>query len=93
MLTDLSSGTRLPVRTCELGLNGCYVDTIELFPIGALVRVRILKDNSVFETPGKVLYGHPGIGMGIVFLDPTPDQRSVLEGWVAELAARREPTS
>ncbi len=87
MVTDLSSGTRLPARTSELGLNGCYIDTLNLFPVGTLVRLQILKDKAVFETSGRVLYCDPGIGMGIVFLDATPDQRAVLEGWLAELAA------
>ena len=91
MVTELSSGTRLPTRTSELGLNGCYIDTLELFPVGTLVHLRILKGNGVFETSGRVLYCHAGIGMGIVFVDPTPDQREVLAGWVAELAARVEP--
>jgi len=93
IVTELSSGTRLPARTSELGLNGCYIDTLELFPVGTLVHLRILKDNGVFETSGRVLYCHPGIGMGIVFVDSTPDQRGVLTGWVAELAAQCEPTS
>src|SRR5712692_6308714 len=30
VVTELSSGTRLPARTSELGLNGCYIDTLEL---------------------------------------------------------------
>ena len=76
-----------------LGLNGCYIDTLNLFPVGTLVRLQILKDKAVFETSGRVLYCDPGIGMGIVFLDATPDQRAVLEGWLPELAARREPAS
>jgi len=93
IVTELSSGTRLPARTSELGLNGCYIDTLELFPVGTLVHLRILKDNGVFETSGRVLYCHLGIGMGIVFVDSTPDQRGVLAGWVGELAAQCEPTS
>ncbi len=88
MVTDLSSGTRLPARISVLGLNGCYIDTLDLFPVGTLVRLRVFKGHAVFETLGRVLYGHPGIGMGIVFTDSTPDQRSLLEGWLAELARR-----
>jgi len=45
----------------------------------------------VFATSGRGLYCHPGFGMVIVFIDLTPDQREVLAGWVAELAARVEP--
>ncbi len=93
VVTELSSGTRLPGRTSELGLNGFYIDTLEPFPVGTLVRIRIFKDQEVFESPGRVLYSHPRIGMGILFVDSTPDQQSVLKGWVAELAARWVPDS
>lgn len=93
VVTEISWGTRLPGRTSELGLNGFYMDTLEGFPVGTLVRIRILNNQEVFESPGRVLYSHPGIGMGILFVDSTPDQRSVLEGWVAKLAARSGPES
>src|SRR3989442_3664568 len=74
MVTELSSGTRLPARTSELGLNGCYIDTLELFPVGTLVQLRILKDNGVVQTSGKVLHCHPGIGIGNFFVYSTPHQ-------------------
>jgi len=86
VVTELSSGTRLPARTSELSINGCYIDTLNPFPEATLVRLRIIKDDGVFETPGRVLYCHPGFGMGIVFTDSTPDQQSLLEGWLAELS-------
>jgi hypothetical protein len=31
-----------------------------------------------------VIYVHEGIGMGIVFVDPTEDQLEVLNSWLAE---------
>lgn len=86
--TEVSSGTRLPARTSELSINGCYIDTLNPFPEATLVRLRIMKDDGVFETLARVLYCHPGFGMGIVFTDSTPDQRSLLEGWLAELATQ-----
>lgn len=91
VVTESSSGTRLPARTSELGLNGCYIDTLEPFPVGTSVRMRIFKDREVFESAGRVLYSHPGIGMGILFVDLTLDQRPVLERWVVDLAARGGP--
>jgi hypothetical protein len=91
MLTETTRGTRLPARTSELGLNGCYIDTLEPFPVGTPVWIRIFKDREVFESAGRVLYSHPGIGMGVLFVDPKPDQRPVLERWLADLAARTSP--
>jgi hypothetical protein len=82
-VTDLASGTRLSTRISELSLKGCYVDTLNAFPEGSEVRFRILTDKGVFDTGGKVIYVHPGIGMGIGFTDTTADQCTLLTGWLA----------
>ena len=84
-VTELGSETKLSARTSELGLGGCYVDTLSPFPEGSQVRVRILRDNGVFETKAKVAYSDRRFGMGLAFTEMTPPQRSLLEGWLAEL--------
>src|SRR3989449_11042867 len=65
----VSSGTRLPAGTSEVSIHGCYIDTLKPLPDAALVRLRIIKDDRVFETPGRVRYFHSGVGMGTVFID------------------------
>lgn len=84
-VTEVSSGTQLSARTSELGLGGCYVDVLNPFPEGTRVQLRILRDQGVFETKAKVVYCHPNSGMGLAFEEIAPDQRSLLETWLAEL--------
>jgi hypothetical protein len=83
-VTELHSGALLSARTSEMGLGGCYVDTLNPFPEGTLVGLRILRDKGVFETKAKVVYCHPRFGMGLAFTEMMPDQRSLLEAWLAE---------
>ena len=92
-VTEPSSGTRLPARTSELGLGGCYIETLNPFPQGTLVQLRILRDQGVFETKAKVVYSHASFGMGVAFSEMTPNQRSVLEVWLAELVTQFRPAS
>jgi hypothetical protein len=92
-VTDLHSGTRLSARISELGVGGCYVDALNPFPEGALVRLRILRDQGVFETRAKVVYCDPRFGMGLAFIEMTPDQRSLLETWLAEIVSQLRPVS
>ena len=87
-ITELGSEIKLWARASELSLKGCRIDAVHPFLAGAPVHLRLLSDNGVFETPAKVIYSLEGIGMGIVFLNPTPDQRAVLEGWLVELATK-----
>ncbi len=83
-MTDLNSGTQLSARTSDLGLEGCYVDTLNPFREDTLVRLRLLRDSSEFETLARVVCRHAGFGMGLAFIDPVPEQRSVIEAWLAE---------
>jgi hypothetical protein len=54
-----------------------------------LVKLRIVRDQGVFATNGKVVYTHANFGMGVAFTDLTFDQRSILEAWIAEIASKR----
>jgi PilZ domain len=85
---ELGSGAVLSARISELGVGGCYVDALNPFHEGALVRLRILRDQGVFETKAKVVYCHSSFGMGLAFIDVTPDQRSLLETWLAEIVTQ-----
>jgi hypothetical protein len=90
---DLHSGARLAARTSELGLGGCYVDSLNPFPEGTLVGLRILRDQGVFETQAKVVYCDPRFGMGLAFTQMKPDQRSLLETWLVEIVSQLKPIS
>jgi hypothetical protein len=90
-VTELSSGTLLSGRTSELGLGGCYVDSLNPFPEGTLVGLRILRDRGVFETKAKVVYCDPRFGMGLAFTEMTREQRSLLETWLTEIVIQLRP--
>jgi hypothetical protein len=92
-VTELGSGTVLSGRTSELALGGCYVDSLNPFPEGTLVGLRILRDQGVFETKAKVVYCDPSFGMGLAFTEMPPDQRSLLEAWLIEIVSQLRPVS
>ena len=83
---SLDTDTRLSSQSSELGMGGCYIDTLNPFPEGTLVRVRLVKDNGALESSAKVVYVLPGFGMGLAFTHLSHDQKLVLEKWIAELA-------
>jgi hypothetical protein len=90
-VSELRSKALLSARISELGLGGCYVDALNPFPEGTLVGLRILRDQGVFETKAKVVYCDPRFGMGLAFTEMTPDQRSLLEDWLAEIVSQLRP--
>ena len=94
-VTELGSGSsaKLSARISELGLGGCYIDTLNPFPEGTLVQLRILRDDGVFETKAKVVYADRRFGMGVAFVEVPPNQRLILENWLAELVAQLKSAS
>jgi hypothetical protein len=87
-VTEPRSGALLSARTSEIGLGGCYVDALNPFPEGTIVGLRIIRDQGVFETNAKIVYCDAGFGMGLAFTEMTPDQRSLLEDWLAEIVSQ-----
>jgi len=87
-VTERDSQTLLSARTSEIGLGGCYVDTLSPFPDGTLVDIRIIRDGGAFECEAKVVYVHANFGMGIAFTNIALDRRRLLENWIADLVSK-----
>jgi hypothetical protein len=86
--TGLRDGTRIVARVSQLSARGCYVDTLDPFPIGTAVLLRIRYGSSTCEVPGKVAYTHSSCGMGVVFDNLAVEQRSTIDSWLSELARK-----
>ena len=95
VVVDARSGARISARTSDLSLRGCYIDTLNPFPIGTTLRLRIHKDNQIFDARASTSSSHSGSGMGLLFGEMTPEQRSMLAGWLDECVApaRSSPTA
>ncbi len=81
------SNMRLSGRTAEIGLGGCYVDTLDTLPQGAVIELSIQKNGSTLKIWGRVAYTHESIGMGVQFFDVSPPQQTLLKQWIAELSS------
>lgn len=83
-LIDVRTGSRILARISDLSMRGCYIDTLNPFPLDAMVRLRIQKRNEILDVTANVSSRHAGAGMGMVFDPLSPAQRSVLESWLCE---------
>jgi hypothetical protein len=82
---EVRSGARLHGRISDIGRGGCYVDSISPFTVGAELKVLIIKDANSFAAQARVVYSTAGMGMGVMFTTIEPEQRWMLEKWLAEL--------
>jgi hypothetical protein len=83
---ELQTQAKVNGRTTDLGLGGCYVDALTAFPSGTNVQVRIKRGGQTFEANARVLYGKPGMGMGMAFLGMGQEEKIRLEAWIRELS-------
>jgi PilZ domain len=83
-LVERESGTRVQARVNDIGRGGCYVDTQSTFPKGCVLKVRLSRENLLFEALGEVAYSLTGMGMGIKFTLVEPEQLGILQNWIAE---------
>lgn len=81
-VTDMRTATCLRGRISDLSLHGCYVDTLNPFPVGSTLRLQIFQDGQVLDALASVSSHHPGWGMGLVFGDLADEQRLMLENWL-----------
>ena len=89
---DLRSKARVTGRSSDLGLGGCYIDTLAPFPVGATVQVRMERDLREFEATGVVTYALVSMGMGLAFTEIKSEFQAVLKTWIAELSGEKTTT-
>jgi hypothetical protein len=87
---ELAVGSRLPSRVSDLSVGGCYVDTVNPFPGGTRVRVKIFTATQQFEAPATVVYAHVHMGMGLHFGEVAPEHQATLRQWLPADEARTQ---
>lgn len=85
------SQTELESHTSDVSGDGCFVDTMSPLPAGTEIHLRLTKNGRSFHTKARVIYCQVGVGMGLLFTEFAPAQRSVLERWFAELRGELPP--
>jgi PilZ domain len=84
-LTDTANAIRLSGRITEISRNGCYVDVLNALPLGTVLNLEVSCDQGRFLAKGNIVYIHPGIGMGVAFLELPEQQLKILDSWLAGL--------
>jgi hypothetical protein len=86
-LREPETDTRISGRISEISRKGCYVDVLITLPQGTALDVRILRDQGVFQSKGKIVYVQQGMGMGVAFVETAPEQLKTLDTWLAEISS------
>ena len=85
-LTESATGAPTAAQTSNLGFNGCFLDTSNPLPAGAIVGIQITHQGQVFAARSVVAHSHPKTGMGLKFIALDSGCASILENWLDEAA-------
>lgn len=70
-------------RISDLSISGAFVDSMITLPPGTRIRLKFSLPSLVVNCLGEVMHDMPQFGMGVRFLDLTPEQRVAIEEVVA----------
>jgi hypothetical protein len=84
LVFEPKSETLLRARTADLGPDGCFIDTLNPFAPGTMVKVRIDKGSTSFEAWAAVVYSLASMGMGLAFHSVGPEQLWILHEWLGD---------
>ena len=90
-IVELKSRTKMSARVSDLSRTGCYAEMMSPFPLGAQVKIRIMKNKTPFLAQASVAYCVEGMGMGLKFAALEPEQVLMLEKWLRELSGASPP--
>lgn len=85
-LYEEASDVRLASRVSELSLHGCYLDMMNPFPPGTLIRLKIFAGDLTLECKARVIYSTSNVGAGVAFLDVETKYQYIIERWMEEAA-------
>ena len=83
-VTVSESNVSLKARTSDLSSNGCYLDTVNPLPQGAVVTVHIKHGDRTFVAQGVVAHVQLNMGMGVTFIALESGCSALLESWLGE---------
>jgi hypothetical protein len=69
----------------DLSAFGCFVETLDPFPAGTKVRLRISHAGANLIAQGTVAHSQSKGGMGIAFTSIEPSSLSILDAWLDRL--------
>ena len=74
--------SRLATRITDLSTTGAFIDSMTCYAPGTSLRLRFHIKEILVETLAEVRYAMQQVGMGVRFLNLTPDNQAVLESLI-----------
>ncbi len=74
-----------PLRCSDISIGGMYLDTVNEFAMGSTLTLRFKlreSDPGPIEVQARVTYIHPNVGVGLEFMDLSPEIQQQIQSLV-----------
>ncbi len=80
-LTFEGSSQEIPVKVPDISTRGMFINTAKYFPQGAVLKIsfRLVRTNVQIQARAEVRYCLEGVGIGVEFVDITPEAQDAIE--------------
>ncbi len=68
-----------PIRISDLSTKGAFLDTRCQLPIGSIARLAFTIRRHPISVAARIVYCSPPFGIGVRFLDLSPEDRALIE--------------
>ena len=69
----------------DLSVSGCYIELTATYPVGAIVNLALELNGMRVELKGEVRVSYPFLGIGVAFLEVSPESQKQLQQMVRSL--------
>jgi hypothetical protein len=83
------SSEEIPVKVPDVSTTGMFINTARHFTEGAVIKVhfRLIRSNHEVNTRAEVRYCLSGVGVGIQFVDISPEDQAAIEQELDQIRA------
>jgi len=85
-MCEVSCDVRTWATFTDISLHGCYVEAQATYPMGAVLRLKLEANGQRVEATGNVRVTYPYLGMGIAFVEMTPENETRLKDLLASIS-------
>ena len=87
------STERLPVHFPDLSTGGMFIHTPEQFSVGSILKLhlRLINSGQELNARAKVCHYVPAVGIGVEFIDLSPEALYAIEEEIRAIAIRVHP--
>lgn len=88
LTSDVVINGLVKVRGLDISEGGIYIHTGRSFKAGSIINIELPLPNATLKIRAKVQHSQEGVGMGLMFVELTPEQKQAIKSYMDDTMAQ-----